>query len=125
MNESLDPSQAADRIARRAADTPGAAAGTARDGPGHDATPTAPLAPAAPSAGAQFLTVFPPIMLPMFLAVADQTIVATALPAIASTLGDIERASWVVVSYLIANTIAAPVYGRIGDTFGRRPMMIM
>jgi len=72
-----------------------------------------------------FFTVFPSIMLPMFLAVADQTIVATALPAIASNLGEIERASWVVVSYLIANTIAAPVYGRIGDTFGRRPMMIM
>jgi EmrB/QacA subfamily drug resistance transporter len=77
-----------------------------------------------PSAGAQFLRVFPPIMLPMFMAVADQTIVATALPAIASSLGEIERASWVVVSYLIANTIAAPVYGRLGDTFGRRFMMI-
>jgi EmrB/QacA subfamily drug resistance transporter len=72
-----------------------------------------------------FLTVFPSIMLPMFLAVADQTIVATALPTIASDLGEIQRASWVVVSYLIANTIAAPVYGRLGDTFGRRAMMIM
>ena len=74
---------------------------------------------------ALFFTVFPSIMLPMFLAVADQTIVATALPAIASNLGEIERVSWVVVSYLIANTIAAPVYGRLGDTFGRRPMMFM
>ena len=64
-------------------------------------------------------------MLPMFLAVADQTIVATALPTIASQLGEIERASWVVVSYLIANTIAAPVYGRLGDTFGRRWMMVV
>jgi len=72
-----------------------------------------------------FLTIFPSIMLPMFLAVADQTIVATALPTIASDLGEIQRASWVVVSYLIANTIAAPVYGRLGDTFGRRGMMIM
>ncbi len=59
------------------------------------------------------------------MAVADQTIVATALPAIASSLGEIERASWVVVSYLIANTIAAPVYGRLGDTFGRRWMMFV
>jgi EmrB/QacA subfamily drug resistance transporter len=72
-----------------------------------------------------FLTIFPSIMLPMFLAVADQTIVATALPTIASDLGEIQRASWVVVSYLIANTIAAPVYGRLGDTFGRRGMMIL
>jgi EmrB/QacA subfamily drug resistance transporter len=78
-----------------------------------------------PSTAALFLTVFPSIMLPMFLAVADQTIVATALPTIASELGEIERASWVVVSYLIANTIAAPVYGRLGDTFGRRLMMIV
>jgi EmrB/QacA subfamily drug resistance transporter len=79
----------------------------------------------APLTRSQFLTVLPPIMLPMFLAVADQTIVATALPAIASSMGEIERASWVVVSYLIANTIAAPVYGRLGDTFGRRSMMIV
>ncbi len=64
-------------------------------------------------------------MLPMFLAVADQTIVATALPTIASDLGEIERVSWVVVSYLIANTIAAPVYGRLGDSYGRRSMMTM
>ena len=47
------------------------------------------------------------------------------MPAIASSLGEIERASWVVVSYLIANTIAAPVYGRLGDTFGRRLMMVL
>jgi len=81
-----------------------------------DAGPTRP--------GMLLLTVFPSIMLPMFLAVADQTIVATALPAIASSLGDVERISWVVVSYLIANTIAAPVYGRLGDSFGRRRMML-
>jgi EmrB/QacA subfamily drug resistance transporter len=78
-----------------------------------------------PSTSSLFVKVFPSIMLPMFMAVADQTIVATALPAIASNLGEIERASWVVVSYLIANTIAAPVYGRLGDTFGRRSMMFV
>lgn len=62
-------------------------------------------------------------MLPMFLAVVDQTIIATALPAIVATTGQVERASWIVVSYLIAATIAAPVYGRLGDAFGRRRMM--
>jgi EmrB/QacA subfamily drug resistance transporter len=72
-----------------------------------------------------FLTIFPSIMLPMFLAVADQTIVATALPVIAADFGEVERVSWVVVSYLIANTIAAPVYGRLGDSFGRRNMMLI
>jgi EmrB/QacA subfamily drug resistance transporter len=79
---------------------------------------------AQPSSRSLFWGVFPSIMLPMFLAVADQTIVATALPNIASDLGDVERVSWVVVSYLIANTIAAPVYGRLGDSFGRKPMML-
>ena len=62
-------------------------------------------------------------MLPMFLAVVDQTIVATALPAIAAATGEVERASWIVVSYLIAATVAAPIYGRLGDSFGRRRVM--
>jgi EmrB/QacA subfamily drug resistance transporter len=64
-------------------------------------------------------------MLPMFLAVVDQTIVATALPAIAAELGDVERISWIVVSYLIATTIAAPVYGQLRDVFGGKPMMFV
>jgi EmrB/QacA subfamily drug resistance transporter len=72
-----------------------------------------------------FLRVFPSLMLPMFLAVVDQTIVATALPAIAAATGAVERISWVVVSYLIATTIAAPVYGRLGDAFGRRKLMFV
>ena len=84
-------------------------------------------APAAaePSARALFFTVFPSIMLPMFMGSIDQTIVATALPAIAGTLGDVERVSWVVVSYLVATTIAAPVYGRLGDVLGRRKMLLV
>ena len=71
-----------------------------------------------PPAAGSFLTVLPSIMLPMFLAVMDQTIVATALPAIAGELGGAERVSWIVVAYLVATTIAAPVYGRLGDSFG-------
>ena len=109
MSQSIDQSAAADRSLIE----PTEAASEATGGEGKK--PPRSL----------FLTVFPSIMLPMFMAVADQTIVATALPAIASSLGEIERVSWVVVSYLIANTIAAPVYGRLGDTFGRRPMMIV
>jgi EmrB/QacA subfamily drug resistance transporter len=71
-----------------------------------------------------FLAVFPPIVLPVFLAAADGTVVATALPAIAASLGQVEQLSWVVVANLIANTIAAPAYGRLGDLFGRREMML-
>jgi EmrB/QacA subfamily drug resistance transporter len=85
-------------------------------GPDKNAGAPAPKYPA-------FLTVFPSIMLPMFLAVVDQTIVATALPAIVAATGQAERASWIVVSYLIASTIAAPIYGRLGDSFGRRRLM--
>src|SRR5438552_7630497 len=78
-----------------------------------------------PSSGQLFLSVFPSIMLPMFLAVVDQTIVATALPAIAASLGGVERVSWVVVAYLVSITIAAPVYGQLGDRFGRRRLMFV
>ncbi len=81
----------------------------------------APPAPQYPG----FLTVFPSLMLPMFLAIVDQTIVATALPAIAASTGAVERASWVVVGYLIAATVAAPLYGRLGDAFGRRRLMFV
>lgn len=64
-------------------------------------------------------------MLPMFLAVGDQTIVATALPAIAGSLGSVERVSWVVVAYLIATTIAAPIYGQLRDVYGGKRMMFV
>ena len=79
----------------------------------------------APSTGRLFLSVFPSIMLPMFLAVVDQTIVATALPAIAASLGNVERVSWVVVAYLLAGTIAAPVYGQLARHLRRRRMMFV
>jgi EmrB/QacA subfamily drug resistance transporter len=119
MNESSTPPATTDRPLPATASGAGSTGGP--NSPPHQVESET----AERSTGSLFLLVFPPIMLPMFMAVADQTIVATALPAIASNLGDIERASWVVVSYLIANTIAAPVYGRLGDTFGRRLMMIL
>jgi MFS family permease len=72
-----------------------------------------------------FLRIFPAVGLAMFGAALDQTIVAAALPAIARTLGEVERVSWVVVAYLVATTVAAPVYGRLGDAFGRRRMLLV
>jgi EmrB/QacA subfamily drug resistance transporter len=72
-----------------------------------------------------FFRIFPSIMLPMFMAMGDQTIVASALPSIAGALGEVERVSWIVVAYLLAATIAAPVYGYLGDSFGRRRMMFI
>ena len=75
--------------------------------------------------GRLFLRVFPSIMLPMFLASVDGTIVAAALPAIAAEMGEVERVSWIVVAFLVAATIAAPVYGKLGDAVGRRRMLLV
>ena len=71
----------------------------------------------------RFFTLFPSIMLPMFLAMVDGTIVSAALPTIAGELGQAQRISWIVIAYLIAATIASPVYGRLGDSFGRKRLM--
>lgn len=88
------------------------------------ATPSeAPTLPAPPPK--LFRAIVPPLVLPIFLSSADSTVVATALPAIAASFGDVERLSWVIVVNLIAATIAAPVYGRLGDTFGRKRMLFI
>src|ERR1019366_7442571 len=71
-----------------------------------------------------FRTIVPPVVLPVFLAAADGTVVATALPAIAAEFGEVEHLSWLVVANLIASTIATPAYGRLGDVFGRRRTML-
>jgi MFS family permease len=73
----------------------------------------------------RFFRLFPSIMLPMAMAVMDQTIVSTALPNIAASLGHVEWISWIVVAYLISSTIAAPVYGQLGDRYGRRNLMFV
>ena len=79
----------------------------------------------APPHRSLFRTVVPPIVLPVFLAAADGTVVATALPAIAASLGEVDKLSWIVVANLIASTVAAPAYGRLADLFGRRRMMVI
>ena len=77
------------------------------------------------AAGASFFAIFPSVVLPVFLAIVDQTIVATALPGIAGDLGHVESVAWVVIAYLIAVTISSPVYGRLGDMLGRRRLMFV
>jgi EmrB/QacA subfamily drug resistance transporter len=72
-----------------------------------------------------FRRVFGGVGVAMFLAAADQTILASALPAIANALGGVTDLSWVVVSYLLAATVAAPLYGYIGDRFGRRRALLL
>ncbi len=73
----------------------------------------------------RFMRAFPAVALVIFLAAIDQTIVATALPAIAAEMGGIEQASWIIVAYLVAATCAAPVFGQLGDAFGRRRLLFV
>lgn len=68
----------------------------------------------------RFLEVFAAVMLPMFLAAVDQTIVATATPAIGHDLGHLADLSWLAVSYLLSAVVVVPLYGQAGDHFGRR-----
>ena len=59
-------------------------------------------------------------MLVMLLASLDQTIVSTALPTIVGDLGGLEHLSWVVTAYLLAITVVTPLYGKLGDLYGRK-----
>jgi EmrB/QacA subfamily drug resistance transporter len=63
------------------------------------------------------------LMLGMFLAALDQTIVATALPRISSDLHGIEHLSWIVSAYLLTSTAATPIYGKLSDLYGRKIML--
>ena len=72
-----------------------------------------------------FLHIFSAVMLPMFLASVDQTLLATATPAIAAELGGLRDTSWIAVGYLLAATVMGPLYGRLGDRHGRRKMLML
>jgi EmrB/QacA subfamily drug resistance transporter len=60
------------------------------------------------------------LMLAMLLAALDQTIVSTALPTIVSDLGGLNHLSWVVTAYLLASTASTPLWGKLGDQYGRK-----
>ena len=62
-------------------------------------------------------------MLVLLLAALDSTIVATALPTIVGELGGLERLAWVVTAYLLAQTVVTPLYGKLGDLYGRKPVL--
>jgi MFS family permease len=74
--------------------------------------------------GTALRTVFIALMLGMFLAALDQTIVSTALPTIVGDLGGLDHLSWVVTSYLLASTVSTPLYGKLGDMYGRKPVFL-
>jgi EmrB/QacA subfamily drug resistance transporter len=66
------------------------------------------------------LVVFGGLMLVLLMAALDQTIVATALPTIVGDLGGLNQISWVVTAYLLAQTAVTPLYGKLGDLYGRK-----
>ena len=68
----------------------------------------------------RILVILGALMLGMFLASLDQTIVSTALPTIAGDLHGLNHLSWVVISYLLASTISTPLWGKFGDLYGRK-----
>lgn len=68
----------------------------------------------------EILYIMTALMISMLLAALDQSIVATALPQIASDLHGLTKLSWVVTAYLITSAIATPIYGKLGDLYGRK-----
>src|SRR4051812_49595352 len=71
----------------------------------------------------QVLVAFSGLLMAMLLAALDSTIVSTALPTIVSDPGGLERLAWVVTAYLLAQPIVSPVYGKLGDLYGRKIVM--
>jgi EmrB/QacA subfamily drug resistance transporter len=79
----------------------------------------------APLSHAEISKIIIGVMIAMFLAALDQTIIATALPTIGHELGDFEHLPWVVTSYLLASTAVTPLYGKFSDIHGRRITMLI
>src|SRR3954452_1699497 len=67
--------------------------------------------------------VFTGLILVMLLAALDGTIVATALPTIVGELGGLEHISWITSAYLLAQTVVTPIYGKLGDLYGRKRVL--
>src|ERR1022692_1185504 len=110
------------------------AGGLTRGEPSMAGTPAA-SAPGAPGAAAEtpapavglrreILIVLPGLLLAIMLAMLDQLIVGTALPRIVGSLGGVAHLSWVVTAYVLASTITTPLYGKLGDMYGRKKLFM-
>src|SRR4029450_11444127 len=88
------------------------------------ASPSAAAAPVYVT-GRRLGFIFAALLLGMFLAALDQTIVATALPSIVGELGGLDHLSWVVTAYLLGATVTLPLYGRLGEAYGRRTVLML
>ncbi len=81
-------------------------------------TPESDGSGASPRSG--LVIIYAALMLAILLAALDQTIVATALPTIVGDLGGLSHLSWVITAYLLATTVSAPLWGKLGDQYGRK-----
>ncbi|MEU7468089.1 DHA2 family efflux MFS transporter permease subunit [Streptomyces sp. NPDC044984] len=93
---------------------------TGNAGPASGGGPPARDAGGAEHVSGNVLVSIGALLLGLLLAALDQTIVATALPTIVSELGGLEHLSWVVTAYLLASTAATPLWGKLGDQYGRK-----
>jgi EmrB/QacA subfamily drug resistance transporter len=87
-------------------------------------SPPSAATPSTAAPGRQLGVILSALMLAMVLASLDQTIVSTALPTIVGDLGGLNHLSWVVTAYLLASTVSTPLYGKLGDQFGRKRLFI-
>ena len=90
----------------------------------HAAKPVAQVSGVVPTVFThrQIMVILSGLMTGMLLAALDQTIVSTALPTIVGDLGGLQHLSWVVTAYLLASTASTPLYGKISDLYGRKPV---
>ena len=73
---------------------------------------------------AQILTILSGLLLGMFLAALDQSIVSTSIRTIADDLQGLSAQAWVTTAYLITSTITTPIYGKLGDLYGRKKLFL-
>jgi len=73
----------------------------------------------------RILAIYSGLMVALLLAALDQTIVATALPRVVSELGGISQYSWVFTAYVLGSTVTVPLYGKLGDAHGRKPLFMI
>jgi len=72
----------------------------------------------------EVLIVLPGLLLAIMLAMLDQLVVSTALPRIVGDLGGVTHLSWVVTAYVLASTVTTPLYGKLGDQYGRKRLLM-
>jgi EmrB/QacA subfamily drug resistance transporter len=87
-----------------------------------DTAATQEAVPAGPRR--EVLIILPGLLLAIMLAMLDQLVVSTALPRIVGDLGGVTHLSWVVTAYVLASTVTTPLYGKLGDLYGRKRLLI-